>query len=182
KSYFLFLSYALPLINNLNKEFQSEKSRLPYLYSSMKSYFLFILNNFIAKNKVLHVNINYKSTCNHIELPKIFIGTKAEVLLKKRQQLMKKLSNHNLNCNLDIDLFWEKVSSMKDGPDLSGFVFNLLSLPHSSAVAERKFSSLKLIKTSIRNKLEVSILHAIMICKELTNRNIVWSAKKKEFP
>ncbi|XP_028901719.2 zinc finger protein 862-like [Zeugodacus cucurbitae] len=261
KSYFLFLSYALPLINNLNKEFQSEKSRLPYLYSSMKSYFLLILNNFIAKNKELHVNINYKSTCNHIELPKIFIGTKAEVLLKKKAtadeinevkgnilafyielldqiklrfdfsrkdlELLKlitpeevmsandnnildlvleyadlfececdkiitqwtlfKLSNHNLNSNLDIDLFWEKVASMKDGlgdlkfPDLSGFVFNLLSLPHSSAVAERKFSSLKLIKTSTRNKLEVSTLHAIMTCKELTNRNIVWSAKK-DFP
>lgn len=42
KCYLLFLSYILPIINNINKEFQSEISRLPYLYNSLKSKFLLI--------------------------------------------------------------------------------------------------------------------------------------------
>lgn len=39
KCYFLFLTYFLPIANNLNKEFQAESSRLPYLYTSIKLIF-----------------------------------------------------------------------------------------------------------------------------------------------
>lgn len=65
--------------------------------------------------------------------------------------------------------------------DLLNFVFNLLLLPHSSAGAERKFSSLSLIKTKLRNKLVTNTINSIMLCKELVKNNnphYVWSAKK----
>lgn len=36
KVYFFFLSYILNIINTLNKEFQSEKVRLPYVYDQFE--------------------------------------------------------------------------------------------------------------------------------------------------
>lgn len=59
----------------------------------------------------------------------------------------------------DIEVFWEKVSLLKSGdaalmfPFLAKFVFNVLSLPHSSANVERIFSVINQIKTSQRNRL-----------------------------
>jgi len=38
--------------------------------------------------------------------------------------------------------------------ELDSFIGNILSLPHSSAAAERKFFAISLIKTKLRNKLE----------------------------
>ncbi|XP_054745887.1 uncharacterized protein LOC129250276 [Anastrepha obliqua] len=145
KVYFLFLSYVLPLINNLNKEFQSEQS---------------------------HLILQFEYLCN----------TDCDKIVS--QWTLLKLSDHNLKSDIDIDSFWQKVSNIKNGlgelmfPDLTSFIFTLLSLPHSSAVAERKFSSLKLIKTNTRNKLEIKTIHHILTCKELIKKNCVWSAKK----
>ena len=45
----------------------------------------------------------------------------------------------DLSSDLDINIFWEKVFSIKNGmnencfSDLANFAFNLISLPHSSA-------------------------------------------------
>lgn len=70
----------------------------------------------------------------------------------------------------DVELFWEKISLLKNGeghpmfPLLSQFVFNILSLPHSSANVERIFSAVNLMKTTQRNRLStetiVGLLHA----------------------
>lgn len=262
KSYFLFLSYILPIINNLNKEFQSENSRLPYLYSSFKSNYILILCNFIQKELINNnINIDYHLKENQLNISEIFVGTKTEQfmnnnltyteLIEVKSDILKfyiefldqinkrfdfkrddikllniitptrvmsnenlsilpliskfpdlvacdpdlivtqwnllRISEPNLSTDLSIDLFWEKVSGIKNGlnespfTDLVNFIFNLLSLPHSSAAAERKFSSLSLIKTKLRNKLEINTINSIMLCKELANSNklhYVWSAKK----
>lgn len=262
KCYFLFLSYILPLINNLNKEFQSESSRLPYLYSSIKANYLLILSNFLKKDAINNnIGVDYKNESNQIEIPNIFIGTKAEIFMKsnvnaseilevktdilrfyiefldqinsrfdfKREEIkllqiitpakvlskedlpilplmlkypnlvdcdpdlittqwnLLRLSQVNLSSDLDINIFWEKVFSIKNGmnensfSDLANFAFNLISLPHSSAAAERKFSTLSLIKTKLRNKLKIDNINSIMQCKELVNKNdphYVWSANK----
>lgn len=262
KCYFLFLSYILPIINNLNKEFQSESSRLPYLYASIKTNFLLILSNFVKREYINNnVEIDYKNKANLIDISKIFIGSKAEIFLKanltdseiyelksnvlnfyvefldqlkhrfdfKREDIkllniitpprvissenldilplilefsslvecdpdfivtewnLLRLSETSLSPDLSIDMFWKNVSAIKNGlnehcfENLVKFVFNLLSLPHSSAAAERKFSSLSLIKSKLRNKLEINTINSIMLCKELiTNKgpHTVWSAKK----
>ena len=82
RCYLLFLSYILPIINNLNKEFQSERSRLPYLYSSIKSNFLLILSNFIKK-ELVSGNTEYMKISNQLDVSYIFIGTKAESFAKE---------------------------------------------------------------------------------------------------
>lgn len=262
KIYFLFLSYILPIINNLNKEFQSERSRLPYLYSSIKTTFILILSNFVQKKYIdKNLNIDYENKNTHLETGSIFIGAKAEVFLKDNfdndeilavktnivqfyieflNQLKKRfdfdrsdlqflklitppetlsendksilpllsefdklfdcdtdkivsqwnllrVSDHNLNDEMEINVFWEKVGKIKNGlnenmfSDLVNFVFNLLSLPHSSAAAERKFSTLALVKTKLRNRLELCSLNNIMMCKEMINKTdsrYIWSAKR----
>lgn len=263
KCYFLFLSYILPIINNLNKEFQSESSRLPYLYISLKSNVLLILSNFVKKTVLINkgTNIDYKHKHNQLKILNIFMGTKAEDFAKTNltkaetnkikldilkfyvelldqinsrfdfnrddikllniitpskvlssddlqilplilqfrnlvdcdpdlivaQWNLLRLSEINLSPDLNIDSFWEKVASIKNGlnensfKDLVKFIFNLLSLPHSSAAAERKFSTLSLVKTKLRNKLEIKTINSIMLCKELVKDNkphYVWSAKK----
>lgn len=51
-------------------------------------------------------------------------------------------------------------------------MLELCCLPHSSASAERKFSSLNLIKTDIRSNLDISTVENIMFCKEPIDKNI----------
>lgn len=46
--------------------------------------------------------------------------------------------------------------------NLADYMLNLCVLPHSSAAAERKFSEMNLIKTKIRNKLNVNTVNSLM--------------------
>lgn len=78
----IFLSYILKIINDLNKEFQSEKVRLPYLYAHIESNFKLILSNFMTtkflKNVSCLEDINFCSSADHLPIQNIFIGIKAE--------------------------------------------------------------------------------------------------------
>lgn len=63
----------------------------------------------------------------------------------------------NYKDDLSITSFWLNVQAEKYAngtlvyPLLTNFAFNILSLPHSSADAERKFSQINLFKTKHRN-------------------------------
>lgn len=260
KIYFLFLSFILKIINNLNKEFQSEKTRLPYLYPQLETTFKLILSNFMNNRFVQKLdstalaNIDIHNKENYLPDRDIFIGINAEKFLSEKlnsgeifdsdqikikttirsfyieflnqlrlrfdfqsddvkilslitpqkvlsddelsimpllsnfsylvesnkeeictqwKLLRLQLQNYGFKGNIDINDFWEKVSCIKNGldeysfEDLSNFVFNLMTLPHSSAAAERKFSDLSLIKNKLRNKLEVKTINNLMLAKEL---------------
>lgn len=75
--------------------------------------------------------------------------------------------------NLDVKEFWLKCAKLKLGDDtplfnmLCNFVFQLFSLPHSSATVERIFSQINLNKTKIRNRLNTDALNGIMLSKNL---------------
>ena len=75
----------------------------------------------------------------------------------------------------DIESFWSKVVLLKNTlnevmfPNLKILVQGLLSLPHSSAAAERKFSQVTLLKTKLRNRLEIETLDVVLHTKELLN-------------
>jgi hypothetical protein len=70
----------------------------------------------------------------------------------------------------DANDFWANVAQMKGGDGtllfrlVTTFVFDILSLPYSSANVERIFSAVNLIKTKNRNRLStdalVGLLHA----------------------
>lgn len=77
----------------------------------------------------------------------------------------------------DIEIFWDNISSLKHGDDtqmlpfLSTFIFNILSLPHSSANVERIFSQINLMKTKQRNRLSTESITGLLHTKRLVNDN-----------
>ncbi|KYN27981.1 hypothetical protein ALC57_02605 [Trachymyrmex cornetzi] len=52
-------------------------------------------------------------------------------------------------------------------PNLKKLIKGLMCLPHSSACVERIFSQLSLIKTKLRNKLDVETCSSIILSKQL---------------
>lgn len=73
--------------------------------------------------------------------------------------------------------FWVMIFNMKNElnsalfPHITKFIKAILSLPHSSAAAERIFSQLNLLKTKVRNRLCVDTCDAILHAKNLLNIN-----------
>lgn len=69
------------------------------------------------------------------------------------------------------------IFSLKNGtqeymfPNLTKLIKGLMCLPHSSAAAERLFSQLNLIKTKVRNRLEIETCECILHSKHLLKNN-----------
>ena len=76
--------------------------------------------------------------------------------------------------------FWNLVSTLKDGigdpafTDLPIFMKGIMSLPHSSASAERQFSALKLIRTPLRNRLLPETISDMMHVKREVPNPETW--------
>lgn len=66
------------------------------------------------------------------------------------------------------ELFWAEVNAFKEAGgrntfgELAKFALELLALPWSNADVERTFSQLNLVKTKIRNRMQVSTTNAIL--------------------
>lgn len=76
KIYFLFLSYFLKLVNNINLEMQSEDARIHIMHSRLTFLFMQVARNFIEKQvldnaDVVDINLNE----NHLPINEIFCGT-----------------------------------------------------------------------------------------------------------
>ncbi|XP_011859099.1 PREDICTED: uncharacterized protein LOC105556611, partial [Vollenhovia emeryi] len=80
---------------------------------------------------------------------------------------------HNINfvkwINIsNTTLFWAEVNAYRDAGgnnpfgNLAKFVLELLSLPWSNADVEQTFSHLNLVKSKIRNRMQISTLNAIL--------------------
>lgn len=73
--------------------------------------------------------------------------------------------------------FWVKVSVMTAGdgtqifPNLAEFMISLLSLPHSSAAAERVFSAVNRMKTKTRNRLSTNTIVGLLHTKRFMNNS-----------
>ena len=69
--------------------------------------------------------------------------------------------------------YWVKVRTLTSGdgsqlfPNLSEFMMSLLSLSHSSAAAERVFSSINRMKTKTRNCLSTNTIVGLLHTKRL---------------
>lgn len=67
-----------------------------------------------------------------------------------------------------VDEFWVYLYNREsDGEfkfkNVAGFVLKILSLPHSSVDCERIFSKVNLIKTKVRNRLQVESLNGLLL-------------------
>lgn len=70
-----------------------------------------------------------------------------------------------------VDDFWIYLYNWEcDGifkfKTVAGFVLKILSLPHSSVDCERIFSKVNLIKTKIRNRLQVESINGLLLSSE----------------
>ncbi|KAK9892453.1 hypothetical protein WA026_019905 [Henosepilachna vigintioctopunctata] len=95
-----------------------------------------------------------------------------------RQHALLDYTTHNIDVNNPADVYWGKVFSLKNNMNIQ----ILIVLPFANASVERVFSSLNLIKSYPRNKLETSTLRSIFHTKEgvLSNGGILKFEPTKE--
>lgn len=78
-----------------------------------------------------------------------------------------------------MDVFWHKLSKYEDDrlfysfKNLSLFVLNVISFPHSNAECERIFSAVNLTKTKTRNKLVTLTVNGVLLANQRINKDCV---------
>jgi hypothetical protein len=79
KLYLEFLNHVLPILTDLNLEFQSEKPKVHYLYSRIESAYRTILDCYLEpkylKSKDVS-EIQYRNPANFINIEKMYLGAK----------------------------------------------------------------------------------------------------------
>ncbi|KAK9875081.1 hypothetical protein WA026_005876 [Henosepilachna vigintioctopunctata] len=98
-----------------------------------------------------------------------------------RQHALLDYTTHNIDVNSPADVYWGKVFSLKNNMNIQTFsnlkiVIGIsIVLPFANASVERVFSSLNLIKSDQRNKLETTTLRSILHTKDgvLSNGGIL---------
>ncbi|XP_045468402.1 uncharacterized protein LOC123676520 [Harmonia axyridis] len=161
KLYYLFLNYILPKISNLNQNFQSDKVVLPYLHKMMEEAYRNFLLCYMERQYVTKTAISEIDPSN-----------KTWFLPKKNVDKEKKI-----DINEDIDIFWGKLQKYTNEmgvfefQNLSQFVLNILSLPHSNAECERVFSKINLVKTKSRNKLITNTINGCLLTSQCVKKD-----------
>lgn len=78
----------------------------------------------------------------------------------------------------NVEQFWHKIGNLKNSldeplfPNLYKLAVHVLTLPHSSACAERIFSKLALIKNKLTNKLKVTTCNSMLSALNLIDKDI----------
>lgn len=134
-----------------------------------------LLSNFAPDIVVSGDVLSIVSIVQHF--PQIIINIEK---LNSEWRLLSDVEELKLYIN-DFEIFWNKVISMKNShseqmfPNLSKVIKAIMSLPHSSACAERIFSQLALLKTKIRNRLLTDTCEAILLCKGMMGASPCYS-------
>lgn len=81
--YFLFLSYALKMINDINKEMQQQDARIHVFLPRIEFLFKQICRNFIHKELLDNSAISSLNLNNHKPLSDIYCGTQIELYILK---------------------------------------------------------------------------------------------------
>lgn len=101
KLHFTFLSYILKIINNLNKEFQSEAPKIHLLHERITTTFKSILKNFIKPEILNRLSIHSVNlTCPHsyLELSNLYLGANVQILLESEEITTAAVSVFKTNC------------------------------------------------------------------------------------
>lgn len=86
KLYLQFLQYILPLFNDLNREFQSEKPKIHILYDRLESQYKLLLKNYIKPlylEKTLVENVQFKNSNNYLDNDLIYLGGKIHAYIDR---------------------------------------------------------------------------------------------------
>ena len=119
-----------------------------------------------------------KRESSFLELFKLFPNLIDTHLIQQADMEFREIRNMNFkdifgeDINVNVTDFWKLILSKKrcDGSFalsiMESFIFNLLSLPNSSANVERTFSQINVNKTKSRNKLKLETLEGILLTKD----------------
>lgn len=164
--------------NNLsNDDIKSFKIHVRNCYIEIVSQ---ILSRFDLKNEIIKYsrlftphNIKLKSLSPRSIAEFINFFPKIDIDIEEANIEWQLLLQQDLtNFSDNIILFWEEIFKLKNNlnqcmyPNLIIIVKTILTLPHSSASAERAFSQSNLNKTKIRNKLSTKTCSSILKIKD----------------
>ncbi|XP_036234247.2 SCAN domain-containing protein 3 [Bactrocera oleae] len=111
-------------------------------------------------------------------LPRIASSNQHQIIDDEWRQLPYFELPANIKITDPIDSFWAKLMDCGEGDqgmsfkNVSKFVLNVISLPHSNADSERIFSHINLIKTKTRNNMMVSTVNGILLAKQGVKSNV----------
>ncbi|XP_055923771.1 general transcription factor II-I repeat domain-containing protein 2B-like [Eupeodes corollae] len=143
---------------------------------------------FVDMESLSITNVVNKNVQSIFPLIKHFPNLVAEDCYQEIDNEWRMLVNSNIKTNdqsieNDIEEFWKYVAQIKMADDslayplLSKFVFEVFSLPHSSANTERIFSKVTLLKTKIRNRLEEDAIIGLIHSNDLTKNQSCFDFK-----
>lgn len=111
-------------------------------------------------------------------LPRVTSSDKHQTIDDEWRQLPSLELPEYIDINDPIDIFWANLLNFEGGDqgmtfkNVSKFVLNVISLPHSNADSERIFSHINLIKTKSRNKMITSTVNSVLLTKQrIKNKN-----------
>lgn len=105
-------------------------------------------------------------------LPRIVNNQQYQVIDDEWRQLPYFELPAHIDVKGQVDVFWSKLLICDESDqgltfkNLSKFVLNVISLPHSNADCERIFSKVNLIKTKTRNKVITPTMSGILLAKQ----------------
>ncbi|XP_045492339.1 uncharacterized protein LOC123691815 [Colias croceus] len=105
-------------------------------------------------------------------LPRIAPSNQHQIIDDEWRQLPSFELPEGIDVNDPVDIFWAKLLELEEGDqgmtfkNISKFVLEVISLPHSNADSERIFSQVNLVKTKARNKMTVSTVNGVLLAKQ----------------
>ncbi|XP_031348207.1 uncharacterized protein LOC116174429 [Photinus pyralis] len=179
KLFLQFLEFVLPYFNNLNREMQSENPKLHLLYKNITTILRTLFDCFI-KNPVVVKSGSLASINDILMLFPNIVNPEDLQRIDSEWRLLRNTEEIS-NFSNDVMTFWLEVQTLKRGDDtlvfknLVNFVFQMLTLPHSSANVERVFSLIHILKTKQRNKLSTETISGLLLTKALIGRDECYS-------
>ena len=169
-----FLNYILPLVNRLNRKFQSEFSEYVIIYEEMKSLYLLLLNNLCGDKYIGNLKTIIATDFEDHILPrqKIYVGLAAEESIASggMDEVRKKIFR-DICCSFYVELFKQvrKRFNFNDSTLKMSAMMNPLTLerlPDLSQVLQG-FPSFYAEKNRQELENKIRDLKMKLICKEV---------------
>lgn len=146
--------------NFLLSLFKQLKQRLPENLTILKNVSLFSVTNILQP---------VKDITKYCEVIK-YLGASDKVLTEAEYQLGK-INLVDWKNKTDTEAFWSEVKDFKDASGENPFselfecAISAITLPHSNADIERVFSTMNYVKSKLRNKMKMNLLHSLLTIK-----------------
>lgn len=120
------------------------------------------------------------------QFPHFFLDNIEEPCTEAREISSLPTNIKNKLKGLEFTEFWFELYAFRNSADeqvfknICNLVFNVISLPHSSASAERIFSQLNLMKSKIRNRLLPETCNSLLMAKTLLGNNTCFQWKPEK--